>query len=137
MEMIPYIESDLDRFVRAVLLDLDAAGALADYLDERDPPTAPYLSGKPSLSRGELLRRRWKKWKKERARSVNGESNLAGVRYRLYKSYRVAYPNRPASEALRDVDALLTDEIETIDAEFVRYIRRKFGVKWATYRNFF
>jgi hypothetical protein len=50
--------SELDTFVAAVLDgDLDAAGALADWLDEHDDP------------RGVLLRRRWKRWQSDRRKA--------------------------------------------------------------------
>ncbi len=116
-------ESDLDRFVRAVLLDLDAAGALADYLDERDPPTAPYLSGKPSLSRGELFRRRWKKWRKDR------DACFATV----YKHARRVF-KMTAYEAFDHAKIFVPHVIE--DERFRSYIRRKLGVRFATARDF-
>jgi hypothetical protein len=50
--------SELPGIVAGVLEDLDRAGALADYLDEHGDP------------RGVLLRRRWKRWRKERAAAV-------------------------------------------------------------------
>ncbi len=121
-EMIPYVESDLDRFVRAVLLDLDAAGALADYLDENDPPTAPYLSGKPSLSRGELLRRRWKMWKRQRDWEV--------TEYHLYTEYRKSYPLHSATDAFEVAKNLIADQIERADDGFRTYIHRKLSVKF-------
>ncbi len=60
--------TELDRFIAATLLDLDAGGALADYLDEIDPP-AWDRRGVKKLSRGALVRRRWMKWKKDRSQA--------------------------------------------------------------------
>ena len=120
--LVPYVESDLDRFVKAVLLDLDAAGALADYLDERDGPTAPYASGRPSPSRGALLRRRWKKWKADRDHN--------SIVQRLYKEYRSDGIGDPAwicnIRAVRGVEK----EISYADDSFRDYIRRIFGPKF-------
>lgn len=63
---VAYHSDEAERFARAVLEDLDGAGAFADWLDENDPTPAPYLSGRPSMTRGAMLRRRWKAWQKER-----------------------------------------------------------------------
>lgn len=64
--MDEHAPSELEALTRAVLDDLDGAAALADLADEVDGPTAPYLSGRPSPSRGTLLRRRMKMWQRER-----------------------------------------------------------------------
>ncbi len=126
VELVPYVESDLERFVKAVLLDLDAAGALADYLDEIDGPTAPYLSGKPSPSRGELLRRRWEMWKRERAEAEVIPPAMIELATRLGRCQIAGIENR-----------WVIQHRTVSDIRFKAYIRRKLGVKWATSRNFF
>lgn len=120
--MIAFTDHDpeLQRFARAVLEDLSAAGALADYLDDHDPPTAPYISGKPSLSRGEMLRRRWKVWRRSR--------NWRMKKFDSYQQHRYVYPWDRIEAQLRDVDiiVLLEGQIKIADDSFARYIRYRF-----------
>lgn len=94
-------DDEVELLARAVLNDLDSAGVLADMLDERDPPTPPYIGGKQSPSRGTLLRARWRKWQKDRVgcniswRNYMVPNQLrADALFRLYIKARFIVPIR-------------------------------------------
>jgi hypothetical protein len=122
--MQPAVATDLDRFVQAVLLDIDAAGALADYLDEIDGPTAPYISGKPSPSRGTLLRRRWKMWRKDRDTAYINLLALVDAELPELSGY---YRSDPCWESICIAGA---------DKRFIAYIRSRFVPKYSPSRHF-
>jgi hypothetical protein len=99
---------------RAVLAgDYDACGVLADYLEERGDP------------RGVLLRKRWKRWQKERdgaeARgeaAVRDEDGSWGEVVGLYRSAGTpdAYISHAVTSRLRDA----------ADLSLCRYVARRF-----------
>jgi uncharacterized protein (TIGR02996 family) len=100
--------SEFAAFVAALLEDPDGAGAFADFLDERGDP------------RGTLLRRRWRRWLKDRAAALAAEEQDRAQRAtrwgRIKSLFRslVAPPKRRAATA-------------AVDATFRKYIRRKFA----------
>jgi uncharacterized protein (TIGR02996 family) len=94
-------------FVAAVVQDPGGAGAFADFLDERGDP------------RGVLLRRRWRRWQKDRwAAQVAEERERAeratkwGFVKSLFRS--VVAPRRKRASAA------------AVDATFRKYVRKKF-----------
>lgn len=97
-------------FVQALLTEPDGAGAFADWLDERGDPRAV------------LLRRRWRRWQKDRWAAVAADERARAeqsTRWGRVKSlFRMLLDPTPASRVSRT---------EKVDATFVRYIRRKFA----------
>lgn len=100
--------SEFAAFVAAVVKEPDGAGAFADFLDERGDP------------RGLLLRRRWRRWQKDRWAALAAEqrerAELAtrwGFVKSLFRSLVAPRRKRPSAAA--------------VDATFRRYLRRKFA----------
>ena len=97
-------------FVAALIEEPDGAGAFADFLDERGDP------------RGVLLRRRWRRWQKDRWAVLADEQRERAAREtrwgRVKSLFRslIAAPKKPSRTA-------------ALDATFVRYIRRKFATE--------
>lgn len=97
-------------FVAALTAEPDGAGAFADFLDERGDP------------RGILLRRRWRRWQKDRWAALAAEQRESAERAtrwgRVKSLFRslISAPQKPSRTA-------------AIDATFVRYIRRKFATE--------
>lgn len=107
-------------FVAALTADPDGAGAFADFLDERGDP------------RGVLLRRRWRRWQKDRwaateleerdrAAAAAAEERDRATRWGRVKSLLRSWIGAAAWAAPRPA------RVAAVDATFVRYIRRKFA----------
>ncbi len=107
--------SDLDRFIAATILDLDAAGALADYLDEIDPPALD-RRGFKKLSRGALVRRRWMKWKMDRSQSPEQGLHQAALCSLIFKF--------PLSE--KEIASSASTFAGWCDKDFLEWLRRFF-----------
>ena len=98
-------------FAAGVLTDLDGAGAFADFLDEHADP------------RGLLLRRRWRRWLKDRwAASQAAERDRLALETGWGRFIKVirwigehVAPRRP-----------LPGRVAAVDNTFRRYLRRKF-----------
>lgn len=114
----------IEQLARAVLNDLDGAAALADLADENDPPTAPYMNGRPSPSRGTLLRKRIKRWQTERDFGNTLERAMSTVRFwpRVWGSP----PPIPDGNLLFAAEELVRQNRRIADLSFRRYIRAKF-----------
>lgn len=111
--------SDLESFLVAIIdrRDLDAAGPLADWLDEHGDP------------RGVLLRRRWKRWVTERAK---GLAEIERERAALEAPWRKviddigAIPGMTVGSA--SVSVTVSDyAVQRLDAGFRDYVWRKFA----------
>jgi hypothetical protein len=95
-------------FVAAVVREPDGAGAFADFLDDRGDP------------RGVLLRRRWRRWQKDRWAAQQAEererAELAtkwGFVKSLFRTLVAPRRKRPSAAA--------------VDATFRKYVRKKFA----------
>lgn len=103
--------TELGAFAAAVLDGLDGAGAMADFLEERGDPRAV------------LLRRRWRRWRKDRevaGRAEEREWAAQATRWgrvkALFRSLVAPPPKRAAGTA-------------AVDATFRRYVARKFAAE--------
>ncbi len=100
--------SDLNAMVKATLTDLDAAGALADLLQElgRDREAV-------------LLRRRWKAWQRDRANAPQEASEV-------YREFAVSYaPDELLHEPFR-LEDFCEGFVRGVDGQFHDYIARRF-----------
>lgn len=110
---------DVEVLARAVLDDLDSAGVLADLVDETDSAPALYANGKPSPSRGVLLRRRWEKWQRDRdARNILCARSGLWCTAITWRNYQLS------PEELGLVERVKND----LDRQFRTYIRARFIV---------
>jgi hypothetical protein len=91
---------------------LDGAGAFADWLEERGDP------------RGVLLRRRWKRWRKERAEAAAADDAIEQAAAKPWVDLvrTVQQSGGEASITVR-LDRRNTDDC---DRAFRRYFREKF-----------
>jgi uncharacterized protein (TIGR02996 family) len=95
-------------FVAALLEHPDGAGAFADFLDERDDP------------RGVLLRRRWRRWQKDRWAALAAEEQDRAERATRWGRLKGLFRSLVGPTKKRATAA-------AVDATFLRYIRRKFA----------
>lgn len=97
-------------FVEALVREPDGAGAFADWLDERGDPRAV------------LLRRRWRRWQKDRWAAAAVEERERAERStrwgRMKSLFRALVAPTPIKRA---------PHTAAVDTTFVRYIRRKFA----------
>lgn len=106
--------SDLDSFVWAILVrDPDAAGPFADWLEERGDPRAA------------LLRRRWKRWRTERAaarvRDEQEERRMADPFLSVLAAAKVLDPNATGYARVK-----VTGRVAAVDGVFREYVRERF-----------
>jgi uncharacterized protein (TIGR02996 family) len=108
-------------FVAALTADPDGAGAFADFLDERGDPRAV------------LLRRRWRRWQKDRWAAAEleererAEAAAAEERERAERATRWGWVKSLLRSWITGPRATLRARVAAVDATFVRYIRRKFA----------
>lgn len=106
--------SELESFAASVVGNLDLAGAFADWLEERGDP------------RGVLLRRRWKRWLKERGERQDEakayELGLLTPLQQIVNEWQAL-----GAEVQAEMHARVTPNYEWPDAVFRDYVRRKFG----------
>jgi uncharacterized protein (TIGR02996 family) len=100
--------SEFAAFVAALLEDPDGAGAFADFLDERGDP------------RGILLRRRWRRWQKDRGAALAAEEQDRAQRATRWGRIKSLFRSLVSPPKKRAVTA-------AVDATFRKYIRRKFA----------
>lgn len=115
--------TDHDAFVAAILAgDLDAAGVLADWLEDRGDP------------RGVLLRRRWRRWRAERRHAAEDARRQREILEEPLRRLRAA------AEVMRRAGAEVTVAGEVsysdngavlVDGRFRRYVRERFPTQRA------
>lgn len=109
--------SNRTAFVNAILRgDLDAAGPFADWLDEHGEG-----------SRGVLLRRRWKRWRKEREAAV---AQMRREREEIVKPFRELIDRfRASGGTVREYQYQVEVSdypVQRADASFKAYVRKWF-----------
>lgn len=111
--------SDINGFLAPIMRgELDTAGVLADWLEEHQD------------ARGVLLRRRWKRWRRDRGQA------LAAIEAR---EALIVKPALDALQSLRDagfkVDGMVRVNlsraaVDDLDQVFLSYIRDRFPESW-------
>lgn len=109
------VENDIVSFLKAIQAgDIDVAGILADWLDERGDP------------RGKLLRRRWKRWQKEREKEIAITQAAATALAAPWLTILQDFAKLPGASIAGTVMAAVTDPVSKATNLFVLYLREKF-----------
>lgn len=112
------MNTELSALVKGVLVDLDGAGALADWLDEHD-----------RAHEAKLLRRRWKSWQRERTEAVAIDREAEDMLKNSFSdslSALAAIPGATASMGAMSISVNTGGDLRT-DQRFRDYVAARFG----------
>jgi uncharacterized protein (TIGR02996 family) len=109
--------TDAAGFVAAIRAgDFDAAGVFADWLQERGDP------------RGVLLRRRWRRWHRERTHEALVSGYLKGVVVGAARDVLAGLTRIPGTTIHTGMVEVRVDLGSKADDRFRRYVRDRFEV---------